>query len=189
MKSKVEAKVGSAEQATTLIVPLLTTAAFIGITTCVSVGIFCRANNIHSADDFRNYREMRSVTNPVVVAFADGLLTVGSTKQELLSLDTPYWTDSYGRCEIYGFMPKRSYDYQTVVTVNSRVVSAHIGSCTWRWTFCDEMPVEVADAVASVISLRAMIERMPDDKDVLQPMLDEKLAFLEMPLAETGREK
>ena len=152
--------------------------AFFSVAACVAIAIYCGANGIRSMEDFRNYRVMRSVADPVVVALADGSLVVGSTTQQLLAVETPNWTEDYGRCKIHGFTPERSYDHQTVVTVDGRIVSAHVGSCTWRWSFFDEIPDDVAKSVGSVRGLRDAIERMPEHAPIIQPLLDEQLAIL-----------
>ncbi|MCS7468013.1 hypothetical protein NZK35_15270 [Stieleria sp. ICT_E10.1] len=147
-----------------------------------------RMNGICSFDDFRNFRLMRSVSDPIVVAFADGQLGLGSTTQRMLCIDSPTWTENYGRCTIYGFAPKRGYDHRTVVAVDDRVVSARVGSCTWGWTFFDETPTDVADSVGVVRGLRDAIERMPEYAAILQPLLDDQLSSLELQsTAETGR--
>lgn len=167
-----------------MIVRAITTVAFLSIAACIVLAICCGANGIRSMDDFRNFRAMQSVSDPVVVALADGSLMVGSTTQQMLAIDTPCWTKSYGRCEIHGFTPERSSGHQTVVTVDGRVVSAHVGSCTWRWSFFDEIPDDVAESVGSIRGLRDTIERIPEHTALLQPLLDDQLALLGMQLAE-----
>ncbi|WP_461508659.1 hypothetical protein [Rhodopirellula baltica] len=131
---------------------------------------------------------MRSVSSPVVVALADGSLAVGSTRRQLLAFDTPSWTEDYGRCKIDGFTPERDYDRQTVVTVDDRVVSAHVGSCTWQWSFFDEMPEDVAESVGSVRGLRYAIELVPEHAGILQPILDAELASLDVRPAASAQE-
>jgi hypothetical protein len=154
------------------------TVAIMSIAACVAIAVYCGVNGIRSLDDFRNFRVMRSVPDPIVVALADGTVNVASTTQQILSIDTPSWTEDFGRCRIYGFAPERSYDYRTIVTVDNRVVSAHVGSCTWRWSFFDEVPDDIAESVGSVRALRDSIERMPEHADILRPLLDEQLVSL-----------
>ncbi|WP_345681673.1 hypothetical protein [Novipirellula caenicola] len=121
---------------------------------------------------------MRSVPEPIVVALANGTLEAGSTTRQMMSIDTPSWTEDFGRCKIHGFAPEGSYDYRTIVTVDNRMVSADVGSCTWRWSFFDEIPDDIARSVGSVRGLRDAIERMPEHADKLQPLLDEQLSSL-----------
>ena len=161
-----------------MIVHLSKIVAFASVVACVALAIYCGANGIRSVQDFRNYRVMRSVSEPVVMALADGTLAVGSTTKQMLAVDTPFWTEDYGRCKIHGFAPERSYDDRTIVTVDDRIVSAHVGSCTWRWSFFDDMPDDVAESVGSVRGLRDTIERMPEHAAILQPLLDEQLGLL-----------
>ena len=171
-----------------MIVHAIKIVAFVSVAACVALAVFCGANGIQSVDDFRNYRVMRSVPDPVVVALADRSLAVGSTTKQLLAVDTPSWTEDYGRCKIHGFTPKRSYDYQIIVTVDDRLVSARVGSCTWRWTFFDELPDKVAESVGAIRGLRDAIERMPEHAAILQPLLDTQLASLGAKLAESVSE-
>ncbi|HBE62439.1 MAG TPA: hypothetical protein DDX19_06785 [Rhodopirellula baltica] len=171
-----------------MIVNAIRIIASFSVATCVAITIYCCANGIRSIDDFRNYRVMRSVSSPVVEALADGLLAVGSTRQQLLEIDTPSWTEDYGRCKIHGFTPERDYDRQTVVTVDDRVVSAHVGSCTWQWSFFDEMPEDVAESVGSVRGLRYAIELVPEHAGILQPILDAELKSLGVQSAASAQE-
>lgn len=152
--------------------------ALFSVLACAAFAMYCNANGIRSVEDFRNYRVMRSVPDPIVMALADESLTLGSTTQQMLAVDTPSWTEDYGRCKIHGFKPERSYDHQTIVTVDDLIVSAHVGSCTWRWSFFDEMPDKIAESVGSVRGLRDAIERMPEHAAILQPLLDKPLATL-----------
>ncbi|MCC9644345.1 hypothetical protein LOC71_18870 [Rhodopirellula sp. JC740] len=161
-----------------MIVHAIKIVAYLSVVACIGLAVYCGANGIRSVEDIHNFRVMRSVPDPVVVALADGSLAVGSTTKELLAVDTPAWTEDYGRCKIHGFTPERSYDRQTIVTVDGRIVSAHVGSCTWSWTFFDEMPEDVAEAVGSVRGLRYAIDLVPEHAAILQPLLDEQLASL-----------
>ena len=154
------------------------TIAVAAIATCVAIGVHCRVNGIRSFDDYRNFRAMRSVSDPIVVALADQSITAGSTISELLAIDTPTWTEDFGRCVVYGFTPKRSFDYQTVEAVDGHVVSARVGSCTWRWTFFDNTPDGISSSVASVRSLRKTIDQMPAYATIIQPLLDAELVSL-----------
>lgn len=96
-----------------------------------------------------------------MAALADGTLTLGSTRQQMLAIATPIWTEDYGRYKIYGFRPKPGYEGQAIVTVDDRLVSASVGSCTWSWSFFDETPQDVSEAVGAIRGLREVIERMP----------------------------
>jgi hypothetical protein len=161
-----------------ILVHAIKTVAIMSVAACVAFAIYCGVNGIRSMDDFRNYRTMRSIPDPIVVALADGTLGLGSTTQQMLAIDSPSWTEDYGRCKIYGFTPERSYDHQTIVTVDNRIVSARVGSCTWRWSFFDETPDEIAESVAYARGLHNTIEQMPKYAAILQPLLDERLASL-----------
>ncbi|MEZ6133801.1 MAG: hypothetical protein R3C53_02715 [Pirellulaceae bacterium] len=161
-----------------MLVRTLQTIALLATATVVAVAIYCGANGIRSVDDFHNYRVMRSVDDPIVIALADGTLPAGATTQEMLAIASPQWSENYGRCVIYGFTSERSYDHQTIVTIDGRVASAHVGSCTWRWSFYDNTPDDIAEAVGHVRVLRATMERMPKYAHDMQPLLDEQLDFL-----------
>ena len=169
-----------------MIIPAIRIVALVSVLACCAVAIFLGANGIRSVEDFRNYRVMRSLRDPIVVALANGSLTAGSTTNQMFAVDTPLWTEDYGRCKIYGFTPEQSYDYQTIVTVDDRMVSARVGSCTWRWTFFDAMPEDVAESVWSVRALRDTIEQMPDYAVILQPQIDQQLAALGVPPTATA---
>ncbi|MEM6471713.1 MAG: hypothetical protein AAF802_19285 [Planctomycetota bacterium] len=161
-----------------MIVRAIKFVAFVGVVACAGFAVYCYANGIRSVREFRDYRMMRSVPDPVVVALANEKLTVGSTTKQLLAVDTPARTDDYGRCKIHSFKPERSYDHQTIVTVDGRIVSAHVGSCTWQWTFFNEMPDDVAESARFVQGLRHAIDLVPEHAAKLQPLLDEQLASL-----------
>ncbi len=161
-----------------MFVHAIKTVAIMSVVACVAFVVYSGANGIRSVDDFRNFRVMRSVPDPIVVALADGTLSVGSTTQQMMSIDTPSWTEDYGRCKMHGFAHERSYDHRTIVTVDNRMVSVHVGSCTWRWSFFDEMPDDIAESVGSVRGLRDAIERMPEHAAMLRPLLDEQLSSL-----------
>lgn len=148
----------------------------------VAVGYYCFKHNIRSLDDYRNFRSMRSDPSPIVAALADGTLTAGSTTAEMLAVARPAWTEDYGRYEVYGFA-YGGYENRTVAVLDGRLVAAGAGSCTWHWTFFDDTPSHIADAVGSVRGLRSVIDRMPQHKPSLQPMLDAELAKLAAPTA------
>ena len=82
--------------------------AITSVVACVAFAIYCGANGIHSLNDLHNYRVMQSVPDPIIVALADGSVSVGSTTKQILSIDTPDWTEDYGRCKVFGFAPERS---------------------------------------------------------------------------------
>ena len=161
-----------------MLVRSLQTIALLAIGITIALAIYCGANGIRSFDDFQNYRTMRSVGDPIVVALADGTLPAGATTQEMLAVASPQWSENYGRYVIYGFTPERSYDHQTIVTIDDRVASAHVGSCTWRWSFYDNIPDDVAEAVGQVRGLRSTMERMPEYAHYMQPLLDDQLEIL-----------
>ncbi|WP_164103823.1 hypothetical protein [Candidatus Laterigemmans baculatus] len=152
--------------------------AIVGVAAGVAAVSYCVKNDIRSADDWRNFRAMRSESAPIMVALANGSLTAGDSVREMLAVERPVRSDDYGRCVIYRFAPERSYDYRTVVTVDGFVVAAHAGSCTWRWTFFDHTPSDIAASVSSVNGLRSTMDQMPTFKHLLQPMLDAELAKL-----------
>jgi len=162
------------------------TAAVLAAAACLALVWFCAENRIHSISDFRNFRIMRSSNAPVVMALADGKLMAGSTTQQMLAIERPVWTHDYGRCKIYGFAPEQSYDHQTVIAVDGYLVSASVGSCTWRWSFFNHMPDEVADSVGHVRALRDLIDQMPQHATHLRPQLNKHYATLgiQIPLAE-----
>jgi hypothetical protein len=146
----------------------------------IGIVVYCSANGIGSIHDYRDFRAMRSVREPIVDALADGTLTLGSTRQQMLAIATPIWTEDYGRYKIHGYKPRPSYDRQTIVTVDDRLVSASVGSCTWSWSFFDETPQDVSETVGAVRGLREVIERMPQYAAILKPKLDEHLRTLGM---------
>jgi hypothetical protein len=98
----------------------------------------------------------------------------------MLAIATPIWTEDYGRYKIHGYKPKPGFEGQTIVTVDDRLVSASMGSCTWSWSFFDETPQDVSETVGAVRGLREVIERMPQYAAILQPKLDEHLRTLGM---------
>ena len=161
-----------------MLVRTLQTIALLTVTSVIALAIYCGSNGIRSVDDFHNYRAMRSVRDPIVVALADGTLPAGATTQQMLAIASPQWSQNYGRCVVYGFTPERSYDHQSIVTVDGRVASAHVGSCTWQWSFYDNIPDDVAEAVGHVRGLRDTMERMPEYAHYMQPLLDEQLRIL-----------
>lgn len=161
-----------------MIVRAIQSIAVLSVVAVVAISLYCGAVGIRSLEDFRNYRAMRSVDDPIVVALAAGALPAGSTTQEMLAIASPQWTENYGRCVIYGFKPKQSYDHQSIATVDGRVVSARVGSCTWRWSFYDDMPTDIAESVSNVRGLRSAIERMPEHAAILHPLLDAELVAL-----------
>lgn len=159
----------------------LTSIALLALGTLLASTIYLAAKGIRSIEDYRDYRAMRLVNDPVVLALADGTLPAGATTQEMLAIATPEWSEVYGRCTVYGFEREGSYAYQTIVTVDDRLVAAHVGSCTWGWSFYDDTPSEIRGALASVQHLRKAIQEMPEHAHLLQPTLDESLGILGMP--------
>jgi hypothetical protein len=161
-----------------MITTVIKSVAVLATLACVAFVWFCAQNRIHSVSDFRNFRIMRSINDPIVMALADGKLIAGSTTQQMLATENPVWTHDYGRCKIFGFVPERSYDHQTVMAVDGHLVSASVGSCTWRWSFFNQVPEEVADSVGHVRALRELIEQMPHIASHLRPQLDKHYAVL-----------
>ena len=158
--------------------PALITVAVLSVAAFGAAVIFCSANGVALIGDLRNFRMMRAVDAPVVVALANGSLVEGSTVSQLLSTQQPEWTEEYGCFVTYGFTPVGSYDHYLVSAVDGRLVDAQVGSCTWRWTFFRNVPDDVAAAVGAVDGLRQSIDRMPERATVLQPLLDAELAKL-----------
>lgn len=170
--------------------PILQTAIKSVAISCVAAGLlavfYCWTHGIRSADDWRNFRAMRSYNAPIVVALASGSLSAGSSTGQMLAVDTPAWAETYGRCVFYGFAPEGSYDRVTVATLDGVVVSAHAGSCTWHWTFFDQMPTEISRSVNSINSLRTTIDRLPAYRHLLQPLLEAELTKLAVQPAPPG---
>ncbi|WP_145390248.1 hypothetical protein [Stieleria neptunia] len=171
-----------------MLVRTLQTIALLTVASVIALVIYCGSIGIRSVDDFHDYRAMQSVDDPIVVALAEETLTAGATTQEMLAIASPQWSESYGRCVVYGFTPERSYDHQTIVTVDGRVASARVGSCTWQWSFFDNTPIGVAEAVGHVRGLRDTMERMPEYAHYMQPLLDEQLDILGVHVNVTNEE-
>ena len=172
----------------TMPVRTLQTITLLVITAVVAVAFYCGTSGIRSLDDFRNYRAMRSVSDPIVIALADGILPADATTQDMLAIASPQWSENYGRCVIYGFTSERSYDQHTIVTIDGRLASAHVGSCTWQWSFYNNIPDDVAEAVARVRDLRATMERVPEYAQYMQPLLDEQLDLLDVQVNSADKE-
>ncbi|MEM1347810.1 MAG: hypothetical protein AAGI01_04575, partial [Myxococcota bacterium] len=67
--------------------------------------IYCTANGVWSIEDYDNYRSMRSVDDPIVVALADGALAAGDSTNVMIAIDQPEWSEVLGRFALHGFAP------------------------------------------------------------------------------------
>lgn len=141
---------------------------------------YCWRNGIHNVRDLENFRMMRSWEHPILHALQEHSIVVGTSLDVVRDIESPQWTEDFGRCQIFHYTPEGSYDRLVVVSVDNHVVSASAGSCTWHWTFFDNVPEDVRSAVGKVQGLRQTIELSPQFENILRPQLEQQMAILQM---------
>ncbi len=141
----------------TLIVLIIVTLITVPTTFCVSKGIWSRS-------DLDRYLAMRSSASPVMIALDSGRLRPGSSVEELLKIEPCVWQEEYGKCVIYHYTPKGSYDGMAVVTFDQKLTAASAGSCTWHWDFFDATPAWISEKISLIEESRKLQQKMPDHK-------------------------
>lgn len=147
---------------------ILTLILLIMVTLITVPMIFCASKGIWSRRDIERYLAMRSWASPVMIALDSGRLRPGSSVKELLEIEPCVWQEEYGKCVIYHYTPKGSYDGMTVVTWNQKLTAASAGSCTWHWDFFDTTPAWIIEKISLINQSRELQQRMPDYKKHFQ---------------------
>lgn len=125
-----------------------------------------------------SYEIVSSSEDKLIRALFTGAIRLGSDIEAATSIETPVWTETFGTYAVHGF-DEQGYSYRTIVTHNGKAIRAGAGSCTWEWTFFDNLPEPALAAISHVQCMRKYLAKHPEFERRLTPLIQEQLLSLE----------
>ena len=116
--------------------------------------------------------------DPLIHALFAGDIQPGALIQAVTSKLPPLRTETFGSYSIDDF-DEPGYSWRTLVTYDDRVVRATVGSCTWDWTFFDNLPSEALTTISRLRYLRKYLKNHPESEEMISRLIQEQLSKLD----------
>jgi hypothetical protein len=124
-----------------------------------------------------SYEIVSHSDDALIHALFTGEIHIGSPIQSVTLKYPTQWTESYGPYTVCEFDESR-YSWRTLVAYDGRIVRASVGSCTWDWTFFDNLPSADATTISRVQHLRKYIASHPENAEKIRSLIQEQLLAL-----------